>query len=493
MNSPKKLLAFDLGAESGRGVLGLFDGKKMGLEVVHRFPNGPVRTLDTLHWDVLRLHSEMLAGLRICAAGGGVDSVGIDTWGVDFALLGRGGTLLGNPRHYRDPHTENIMELAFAKMPASELYRRTGIQFMRFNSLFQLLALQRNRSPLLDVAETLLFIPDLFHYWLTGIKVNEYTDASTGQLLDPATRGWAWDVVKAFGLPERIFGTIVAPGTVLGPLRTTVAQETGLTSVPVIVPGTHDTASAVAAVPAGSGTWAYISSGTWSLMGVEIPGPLVSEVVRAANFTNEGGVGGTIRLLKNVMGLWIVQECRRAWERAGTAHGYEELARLAGAATPFVSLVDPDDVSFILPPSMPAALADYCRRTGQPAPDGVGPTIRCALESLALRYRWVLEKLEELTGKRLDVIHIVGGGCQNALLCQLTADACNRPVVAGPVEATALGNVLVQAIGLRLLGSLADAREVVRRSVEVVTYSPRDSAAWDGPYARFQGLLKRGE
>jgi rhamnulokinase len=487
----KKLLAFDLGAESGRGVLGLFDGRRLRLEVVHRFPNGPVRTLDTLHWDVLHLYTEMLAALRRCAAEhGGLDGLGVDTWGVDFALLGRGGTLLGNPRHYRDPHTEGVMEAAFARVPRAEVFRQTGLQFMRFNTLFQLLALQRDRSPLLDVAENLLFMPDLFHYFFTGIKVNEFTDASTSQVYDPTARGWAFDLVRAFGLPERILGSIVPPGTVLGPLRASVATETGLQPVPVVAPASHDTGSAVAAVPASGESWAYISSGTWSLMGAELSAPLINEQVQRCNFTNEGGVGGTIRFLKNVMGLWLVQECRRAWERAGRSYTYPDLIRLAEAASAFVSLIDPDDAGFILPASMPAAIAEYGRRTGQPAPTEPGAVVRCALESLALRYRWVLERLEELLGRRLDVIHVVGGGCQNTLLCQFTADACDRPVLAGPVEATAIGNVLVQALGLRLLGSLAEAREVVRQSFEVVRYEPRNPADWQAPYERFLRFLR---
>jgi rhamnulokinase len=486
-----KLLAFDLGAESGRGVLGLFDGRELRLEVVHRFPNGAVRTLDTLHWDVLRLHGEMLQTLRICAADfGGVDGLGVDTWGVDFALLGRGGTLLGNPRHYRDPHTETVMDEALRRVPRYDIYRQTGLQFMRFNTLFQLLALQRDRSPLLDVAETLLFIPDLFHFFFAGVKVNEFTDASTSQLLDPTTRQWAYGLVQQFGLPTRLLGTLVQPGTVLGPLRASVAADTGLNAAPVIAPASHDTASAVAAVPASAQTWAYISSGTWSLMGVELTQPLLSEAALAYNFTNEGGVGGTVRFLKNIMGLWLVQECRRVWERAGTAYSYEDLARLAEAAPPFVSLVNPDDASFMLPASMPAAVAAFCQRTGQPAPAGPGATVRCALESLALCYRRVFEWLEELTGRRIEVIHVVGGGSQNALLNQFTADACDRPVLAGPVEATAVGNVLVQALGLRALGSLADAREVVRRSFEVKTFEPRRPEAWQAPYARYQALLK---
>jgi rhamnulokinase len=494
MVATKKLLAFDLGAESGRAVLGRFDGDCLQLEVVHRFANGSVRTLDNLHWDVLRLHGEMLAGLRKCAAEqGGLDGLGIDTWGVDFALLGRGDTLLGNPRHYRDPHTEHVMEEAFRRVPREEVFRQTGIQFMRFNTLFQLLALQRDRSPLLEVAESLLFMPDLFHFFLTGVKANEFTDATTSQLYNPTTRGWARELIRAFSLPERIFGPLVEPGTVLGPLRPTVAADTGLGAVPVILPATHDTGSAVAAVPATSGTrgpgWAYISSGTWSLMGTELPAPLLDDRALRCNFTNEGGVAGTIRFLKNIMGLWLVQECRRCWQRAGRDHGYDELARLAAAAPPFGSVINPDDPSFLLPASMPAALADFCRRTGQPAPEEPGAVVRCALEGLALRYRWVLERLEELLGGKLEVIHVVGGGCQNELLCQLTADACNRPVLAGPVEATAIGNVLVQALGLGLLGSLAEAREVVRRSFEVRTYLPQHPEQWQGPYQRFLGLL----
>jgi rhamnulokinase len=485
-----KILAFDLGAESGRGLLAAFDGERLALDVVHRFPNGGIHTLDTLHWDVLRLYSEILVALRRAAAeNDAIASVGVDTWGVDFALLERNGTLLGNPRHYRDPHTEDVMEAAFAVVPRAEVFRQTGIQFMRFNTLFQLLALKRDRSPLLEAAETLLFIPDLFHYWLTGIKVNEYTNASTSQMIDPHSRRWAIDLVRRFGLPERILGSLVQPGTVLGPLRPSVATQTGTATIPVIAPATHDTAAAVAAVPAAGPAWAFISSGTWSLMGVEIREPLTDERALSVNFTNEGGVDGTIRLLKNIMGLWLVQECRRAWERAGQTYSYEELMRLAEAAPPFASVLNPDESAFILPPNMPAAIADFCRRTGQAVPTDPGAVVRCALEGLALRYRWVLERLEELVGRRLDTIHVVGGGSQNTLLCQLTADACNRPVAAGPVEATALGNVLVQMLGLGLIRTLAEGRAVVRRSFDVRTFQPRQAAAWDEPYRRFLNLV----
>jgi rhamnulokinase len=486
MTATRNLLAIDLGAESGRGVLGSFDGQRLTLDIVHRFPNGPVRTLDTLHWDVLGLHAEILTALR---AAKGIDSVGVDTWGVDFALLGRGGTLLGNPRHYRDPHTEGAMEAAFAKVPKADIYRRTGLQFMRINSLYQLLALQRDRSPLLDVAESILFIPDLFHYFLTGTKANEYTDASTSQLLDPHTRGWATDLIAAFGLPAEMFGPIVQPGTVLGPLRPAVAADVGLPPVPVVVPATHDTGSAVAAVPARGESWAFISSGTWSLLGTELRQPLVTDAALAANFTNEGGVAGTTRLLKNIMGLWLVQECRRCWEKAGTKYNYDDLVKLAEAAPPFASLVDPDDPAFLLPASMPEAIGAFCRKCDQPAPAEAGAVVRCCLESLALKYRWVLEKLEGLIGRRLDVIHVVGGGSQNALLCQWTADATGRQVLAGPVEATALGNLLVQMLGLGMLRSLAEGREVVRKSVAMTTYEPRDARRWDEQYRRFANLV----
>jgi len=300
MSAVKQFLAFDLGAESGRGVLGQFDGSRLSLEVIHRFANGGVRTLDTLHWDVLRLYTEMVHTLRLCAAKHGfLDGVGVDTWGVDFALLGRDGALLGNPRHYRDPYTEGIMDQAFARLPRAEIFQRTGIQFLRFNTLFQLLALQRERSPLLDAAETLLFMPDLFHYWFTGLKVNEYTDASTSQMLDPNSRQWAYSLIAAFGLPTKMLGTLVQPGAVLGPLRPALVQETGINAALVIVPASHDTASAVVAVPVSAPSWAYISSGTWSLLGVELRQPLISEAAREANFTNEGGAGGTIRFLRD--------------------------------------------------------------------------------------------------------------------------------------------------------------------------------------------------
>ena len=377
-----------------------------------------------------------------------------------------------------------MLEEAFALVPKLEIYRRTGIQFMRINSLFQLLALKRARSPILDAAETFLMIADLLHYWLTGIKVVEYTNASTTQMLDPFARTWASDVVRQLGLPDRILGTVIQPGTVLGPLRPSVVRQTGLSPIPVVAPATHDTGAAVAAVPARGESWAFISSGTWSLMGTETRQPITDEKALAANFTNEGGVAGTTRLLKNIMGMWLLQECRRTWQSEGIDYSYEKLMELAGAAPAFTAVLDPDDESFLLPPKMPVAIADYCRRTSQAVPATPGSMVRTALESLALRYRWVLQRLEELTGRRMDAIHVVGGGSRNTLLCQWTADACGRPVVAGPVEATAIGNVLVQMIGLGLLGDLSQARAVVRESFEVRTFEPSESGRWEEPYRR---------
>jgi len=488
-----KLLAFDLGAESGRGMVGAFHDERLTLDVVHRFPNSGVRLPEGLYWDALRLFEEIKQGMRLAAAKhGDIGSIGVDTWGVDFALLGPGDVLLATPRHYRDPHTERIMEETFARVSREEIFHATGIQFMRFNSLFQLLAMQRDRYAPLASAESLLFMPDLFHFWLCGMKGNEVTNASTSQFYDPVARNWAYNLFNRLALPRRILGGLVQPGSKLGPVRGEVAEETGLRGAAVIAPATHDTGAAVAAVPAVGQSWCYISSGTWSLMGVEIPAPIIDERPLQYNFTNEAGVGGTTRFLKNVMGLWLVQQCRRDWERRGHSYSYDELARLAEKSPPFLHLIDPDDAGFILPASMPQAIAEYCRKSGQPVPYEPGAVVRCALESLALRYRWVLARLEEMLGRRIEIIHIVGGGSQNRLLNQLTANACDRVVLAGPVETTAIGNLIVQAMGLGLFSSLKEARQLVRRSFEVECYEPQGSEAWAGPAERFERLLQAG-
>lgn len=500
MGKTSDYLAVDLGAESGRGLIGRFDGERLNLEEVHRFPNGPVRMLDTLYWDLPRLFDEVKTALRKAgAAYPGLDGVGVDTWGVDFGLVGRSDTLLGNPVHYRDARTEGMMDAAFRLVPRERIYEITGLQFMPFNTVFQLLALKTAGSPLLEVAETLLMMPDLFGWLLTGRRAGERTDASTTQLLDPRAGTWSDELCAGLGLPRRILPELIDPGTELGSLRRSVAEEVGIASLTVLVPGTHDTASAVAAVPAvgkgaagGTPDWCYISSGTWSLLGVEVPRPVINAQTLRYNFTNEGGVAGTTRLLKNIMGLWLVQECRRTWARTGRDLSYEEIQFRAAAASPFASLVDPDDLSFMAPGDMPARLAAFCTRTGQPAPADDGAFVRCALESLALKYRWTIDRLEEVLGTAIRTIHVVGGGSQNALLCQFTADACKRPVHAGPIEATAAGNVLMQAMARGRIGSLADARAVVALSFPVAVYEPRDPSAWDAAAGRFAGLLPAG-
>ena len=487
-------LALDLGAESGRGVLGRFDGETLALEELHRFPNGPVRLLDTLHWDLLRLFDECKTALKKAATGRVLDGVGVDTWGVDFGLVGKGDTLLGNPVHYRDARTEGMLDRAVKLVPRERIYEITGSQFLTINTAYQLLGMKQAGSPLLDIAETLLMMPDLFAWLLTGSRLCERTDASTTQLLDPRSGTWSDELCAGLGIPRRILPELVDAGTDLGPLRRSVADELGITPVSVLATAGHDTAAAVAAVPAKSRAgavpdWCYISSGTWSLIGVESPRPIINELTYRHNFTNEGGVCGTTRLLKNIMGLWLVQECRRSWARSGRDYSYEDLIAKAASARPFGALVDPDHASFFAPGDMPARIAEYCARTGQSPPTDEGATVRCALESLALKYRWAVDRLEEIIGSKIHTIHVVGGGSKNALLAQFTADACNRPVYAGPVEATAMGNVLIQAMGRGRIGSLADLRAVVARSFPVTTYEPRDTKAWDDAAGRFAELI----
>ncbi len=480
-------LAVDLGAESGRVVAGHFDGTRIFLEPVHRFPNGPVDVQGTLFWDVLRLWSDIKTGLGKAAEryGSRIVGIGLDTWGVDYGLLARDGSLLGNPYHYRDSRTDGMMEAAFRKVPRAEVFARTGIQFMQLNTLYQLVAMVEARSPLLDAAETLLTMPDLINYWLTGRMANEFTIATTTQCYDPRSGDWAYDMLEQLGIPRRLFGRIVAPGTVLGPLQASVAAETGLGGVPVIAPATHDTGSAVAAVPMDPDNAIYLSSGTWSLMGVESKVPILDDRMLTWNLTNEGGVDGSFRILKNIMGLWLVQELRREWQRAGDDHDYGEMVEMAAAAPAFGSFVYPGDSRYLAPGDMAVRIQAACRDTGQAPPESKGAILRCALESLALEYRWVAERLDELTGKRLGTIHIIGGGAQNELLDQLAADATGRRVVTGPIEATALGNVLVQAKALGHIGSIAEGREVVKASFDLKTFEPRDTARWDGVYSRY--------
>ena len=483
-------LALDLGAESGRGIVGSLDAGRLTLEVVHRFANGPTRVGGSLYWDALRLFDEIKRALALAAKRGGVLSgLGIDAWGVDYGLLGRGDVLLGSPYHYRDSRTDGMMEEAFSRVPQPEIFERTGTQFMQINTIYQLLAMSIQESPLLQVAEMLLLMPDLFSFWLSGVKAAEFTIATTTQCYDPRARDWAWGLMEKLGLPTTILPKIVPPGAVLGPLLPDVAEETGAGRVPVIATAAHDTAAAVAAVPSAGDSYAFISSGTWSLMGVEVKEPIINEAAREANFTNEGGVEGTFRFLKNIAGLWLVQESKRTWAKKGVQLSYDQMAEMAAEAQPFKCIIDPDHPRFLLPGDVPARIGEYCKTTGQAQPQTRGEAVRTVLEGLALRYRWTIDRLEELTGRPLDTIHIVGGGCQNRLLCQFTADAAGRPVIAGPVEATAAGNVLVQAMAAGLIGSLADAREIVRNSFGLERYEPRDTAAWQDAYGRFQALV----
>ena len=489
-------LGVDLGAESGRVIAGLFDGRQIKLEALHRFSNGPVAVGDTLRWDILRLWSEIQQGLGVGSQrfGQSIRSVGVDTWGVDFALLGKNQELLSHPYNYRDPRTKGLLNHTLTRIPRAEIFAATGLQFMEINTLYQLLALQRQNPEILDLAERFLMMPDLFHWLLSGSQVVEFTNATTTQFFNPPSGNWAFEMLGKLNVPTQMLGDVVQPGTVLGTLRGNLANKLGLARINVVAPATHDTGAAVAAIPTqltGNARWAYISSGTWSLIGLEVQHAVLSEQALKRNVTNEGGIDGTYRLLKNIMGMWLVEECRRSFERHGRPLDYAEMVRQAETALPFRSLIDPDDPSFLAPEDMPAAIRAWCQRTQQPAPETSGQIIRCVLESLALKYRVVLGWLEELTGETVEVIHVVGGGCQNVLLNQFTADACGKPVIAGPVEATALGNVLIQARAAGSITSLHEIREVVRASSELKTFEPQSQPEWQAAAQRFQQLLQR--
>lgn len=465
-------LAADLGAESGRVILGTLNEGRLTLEELHRFANTPVRLPNGLYWDSFRLFHEIVQG--IAKAGRDrkltVTGIGVDTWGVDFGLLARDGGLIDCPRHYRDERTDGIEPQLFAEVSRAEIFSTSGIQFMPINSLYQLYAMRVADAAALHAAERLLFMPDLFNYWLTGVQKAELTIASTSQFYDPRAKSFAVTMLERLGIPSRILPETVQPGTLLGPLLPAVAESTKLGAVNVYATAGHDTASAVAAVPAEGDDWCYVSSGTWSLMGVEIDDPVINDRAAELNFTNELGVAGKIRLLKNIAGLWLLQECRRAWAEEGIEHSYEELTRLAGESAPAKTLIDVD--AFPHPGGMPKQIARWCRARGLEAPQTAGEFGRVILESLARRYREVLESLETLTGRRIRKIHIVGGGSKNALLNQLVANATGRTVVAGPAEATAIGNILVQAIGSGAVRDLAEAREVVARSFELTVFEP---------------------
>lgn len=476
MSGPSNYLAIDLGAESGRAVLGRLHDGRLSMQEVHRFANEPVRLGDVLHWDFPRLFLEIREGIRRAGqeAGGRLEGIAVDSWGVDFGLIDSSGDLLGLPVHYRDERTSGTLDEVFQVVPREEIFDATGLQFLELNTLVQLVALRRRSPHLLDMARWLLPTADLVAYFLSGHVASELTLASTTQLLDARTRNWSDRLIEAFELPRRIFPDVVEPGTPLAPLREDLASELGLASTPpVIACGSHDTASAVAAVPAtGSGSWGYLSSGTWSLIGVELDAPHLAPDALEYGFTNEAGVFSTTRFLKNIIGLWLVQECRRQWAREGNDLDYGTLAELAERAPPARAWIDPDDPIFFTPGDMPARIREACRETGQSEPESPGDIVRCTLESLARVYRRRVEEIQSMTGQRLERLHVVGGGSRLSLLNRLTAEALGIPVIAGPVEATSLGNILLQAKATGELDGLDAMREVVRHSVELETFEP---------------------
>jgi len=482
-NSIRAYLAFDLGAESGRAILGRLNSRILRIEEVHRFPNEPVEYGGSLHWDVARLWLEMqkaLSALKETRLAG----IGVDTWGVDYALLGDRGELLQNPYHYRDGRTQGVMEEVFRVVPKDEIYRTTGIQFMPINTLYQFYAAKKCTPSILDAAQRLITIPDLFHYWLTGNAVCEFTNATTTQMVDPRTRTWATALLDRLGLPSRLLAPIVEPGALVGDLRTELACGSLLAGTPVIAPACHDTGSAVAAVSAREGT-AFLSSGTWSLLGTELDAPVITDEALRMNFTNEGGVNGTTRLLKNVMGLWMVRCCREVWAAEGKEYEYSELMELAKREKPFSRLVDPDNESFLRPANMCEAMNAYCRQTQQPAPANPGAYVRTILESLAMKYRLVLGNLEKLIGHRIEQIRIIGGGSKNPMLNQFTANATGRRVLAGPSEATALGNIGVQMLAKGDATSMKEVRAIIDRSFPTEIFEPSDTDSWDKEAPRF--------
>jgi rhamnulokinase len=482
-----QFLAIDLGAESGRAIVGRLRSGVLDIRELHRFPNEPVRQHGSLHWDVLRLWHEIRKGLDKAAAAG-LESVGVDTWGCDYALIGEHGELVQNPYHYRDRRTDGVMDAVFERVPADEIYSITGIQFLSFNTLYQLYAACRNTPRLVDAANQFVTVPDLVNYWLTGRIVCEYTNATTTQFVDARTRGWATGLLTKLDIPTGLLPSLVESGHVVGQLNTEACAP--LAGVPVVAPACHDTGSAVAAIH-GGGRRAFLSSGTWSLLGTEVNAPIITARSRELNFTNEGGVCGTTRLLKNIGGMWLLQACRRTWASQGQEFAYEDLLNAAGEERhAFRSLFDPDHATFLHPPDMVSAIADYCRETRQEAPGTPATITRAILESLAFKYRHVIESMSELIGQKIEEIQIVGGGSRNRLLNQFTADATGCTVLAGPVEATALGNIAMQMLGIGAVSSLAEARRIIERSFPVERFEPSDRDRWDLEYPRFQEYLE---
>lgn len=485
----KRVLAFDFGASSGRAIIGCFDGDKITLEEVHRFSNDPVSVGGTVYWDVLRLFYEIKQGIIKAKIAGGFDSIGIDTWGVDFGLIDSEGKLMENPVHYRDARTAGLVDEAFKTMPKEKLYGITGIQFMELNTLFQLISLKKYRPWMLERADKMLFMPDLFGYMLTGKMCAEYSIASTSQLIDLDKRTWSKEILDAFGIKESVFAPLVQPGTVLGELSKEVCEECGVDPVPVISVCGHDTQSAITSVPCEDGDFAFLSSGTWSLFGTELDNPIVNETSMNINITNEGGFDGSTGFLKNIIGLWLIQESRRQWKREGKEYSYADLEKLALAAEPFKCFIDPDAPEFVPHGNIPERVREFCRKTGQYVPETVGEIMRCIYESLAMKYRLTFEKLRECTERDYPVIHVIGGGTKDGLLCQMTANSCDRTVKAGPIEATVMGNVAVQLMSDGSVENIGQARKIVAESSELKTFEPKDTDKWAEAYEDFLKII----
>ncbi len=485
----KYYIACDLGAESGRVMLSTLADGKLQLEEVHRFANGPVQIQGSLRWNVLSVFEELKIGLRkVATRGVPVSGISVDSWGVDYVLLNDRQAMLSVPYHYRDSRTEHTYARAMEKAGQEKIFAETGIQFLPFNTLYQLVAECEKNPELVKIADQFLNIADYFNYLFCGVGRTEVSMASTTQIYNPHIQNWSAELIQQFDFPETLFPTIVPSGTKLGPLTPELCTETGLPPVEVIATCSHDTGAAVAAVPAEGDDWAYLSSGTWSLLGAELPTPLINDAARKHNFTNEAGFGGTTRFLKNIIGLWLLQESRRVWAKQGLQLDYAEINRLAEQAEPYRSLVNPNDGRFLKPENMPAEIASYCRETGQPEPETPGQFARCILESLSLLYGQLLNVLEQLTGRSISKLHIVGGGSQSKLLNQFAANATGRMVLAGPVEATAIGNLLIQAIATGDLESLEELRRVVRTSFTIETYEPQQTADWQQARQRFANL-----
>lgn len=486
----RSYLAFDLGAESGRAVVGTLAGGRVIIREVYRFPNGPLSVGNSLRWDVHGLFAEIKRGLRAAAdAAPDIEGIAVDTWGVDFGLVDETGALLGLPYSYRDPRNGPAMDDFISRFGRARLYALTGIQFLPFNSVFQINAFRLAEDPALDKARRLLFMPDLFTFFLSGEMATDETIASTSQLTDPRRRSWSEELLAALGLRPGLLNRPLKPGTVVGRLSPEVSAETGIGEIPVVASAGHDTASAVAAVPAEGSDWAYISSGTWSLVGIESASPLITPETERLNFTNEVGMEGRIRFLKNVTGLWLVAQCRRAWSAANPV-SYEDLMSAAAVSPPFLAFVDPDDPVFLNPADMPSAIRTFCRDFGQDVPETRGAIVRCALESLALKYRFVLDELARISPRPVKRLHVIGGGSRNRLLCRFTADAAALPVFAGPAEATAVGNIMGQALALGEVRSLEDIRAVVAASTDPAVFRPENPAAWDEAYGRFRAVVE---